>query len=101
MASLFSKVSRGLRYSSTATPQIRKMGVTKTTHQEGTGPQPQVGQTVTIEYTGFLKDSSKPDNKGKQYVQAAFQGFAEIESSSLEADIPFSTLQVRQLCWPW
>lgn len=42
------------------------MGVTKTTHQEGTGPQPQVGQTVTIEYTGFLKDSAKADNKGKQ-----------------------------------
>lgn len=44
------------------------MGVTKTTHQEGTGAQPQVGQTVTIEYTGFLKDTSKPDNKGKQYA---------------------------------
>lgn len=42
------------------------MGVTKTTHQEGTGPQAQAGQTVTIEYTGFLKDTSKPDNKGKQ-----------------------------------
>lgn len=44
------------------------MGVTKTTHQEGTGAQAQVGQTVTIEYTGFLKDTSKPDNKGKQYA---------------------------------
>lgn len=45
-----------------------KMGVTKTTHQEGTGAQPTPGQTVTIEYTGFLKDTSKPNNKGKQYV---------------------------------
>lgn len=44
------------------------MGVTKTTHQEGTGAQPQAGQTVTIEYTGFLKDASKPDSKGNQYV---------------------------------
>lgn len=44
------------------------MGVTKTTHQEGTGPQAQAGQTVTIEYTGYLKDTSKPDNKGKQYA---------------------------------
>lgn len=44
------------------------MGVTKTTHQEGSGAQPQAGQTVTIEYTGFLKDTSKPDNKGNQYV---------------------------------
>lgn len=68
MTSLLSKFSRGLRYSSTAIPQIRKMGVTKTTHQEGTGAQAQSGQTVTIEYTGFLKDTSKPDNKGTQYV---------------------------------
>lgn len=44
------------------------MGVTKITHQEGTGAQPTPGQTVTIEYTGFLKDTSKPNNKGKQYV---------------------------------
>ncbi|KAL5349112.1 hypothetical protein V496_09142 [Pseudogymnoascus sp. VKM F-4515 (FW-2607)] len=33
------------------------MGVTKTTTQEGTGPQPQQGQTVTIEYTGYLKNA--------------------------------------------
>lgn len=46
------------------------MGVTKTTHKEGSGAQPAAGQTVTIEYTGFLKDTSKPDNKGKQYVHA-------------------------------
>jgi FK506-binding protein 1 len=46
------------------------MGVTKIVHQEGSGPQPTKGQTVTIEYTGFLKDTSKPDNKGKQYVDA-------------------------------
>lgn len=42
------------------------MGVIKTTHSEGTGAVPQVGQTVTIEYTGFLKDTSKPDQKGAQ-----------------------------------
>lgn len=42
------------------------MGVTKTITQQGTGPSPQVGQTVVIEYTGFLKDTSKPDNKGAQ-----------------------------------
>lgn len=46
------------------------MGVTKTTHQEGTGPTPAVGQTVTIEYTGWLKDTSKPDNKGNKFVTA-------------------------------
>lgn len=42
------------------------MGVTKTVIQEGTGPQPAARQTVTIEYTGWLKDTSKPDNKGNQ-----------------------------------
>ena len=42
------------------------MGVTVHTHQEGTGAQPQNGQTVTMEYTGYLKDTSQPGNKGKQ-----------------------------------
>jgi FK506-binding protein 1 len=42
------------------------MGVNKTILQEGNGPVPQKGQKVTIEYTGWLKDPSKPDNKGKQ-----------------------------------
>ena len=44
------------------------MGVTKIIHVAGTGPQPQVGQTVVIEYTGWLKDLSQPDGKGTQYV---------------------------------
>jgi FK506-binding protein 1 len=44
------------------------MGVTKTILQEGNGPIPKVGDKVTIEYTGYLKDTSKPDNKGTQYV---------------------------------
>lgn len=43
------------------------MGVVKTTHEEGSGPVPQKGQTVIIEYTGWLKDASKPDSKGKKY----------------------------------
>lgn len=42
------------------------MGVTKTTLQEGNGAVPKVGQTVTIEYTGYLKDTSKPGNKGEK-----------------------------------
>lgn len=40
------------------------MGVTKTTIAEGTGPQAQPGQTITMEYTGWLKDPSAPDQKG-------------------------------------
>jgi len=42
------------------------MGVTKTVHQEGTGPTPKAGQQVTIAYTGYIKDTSKPDNKGNK-----------------------------------
>lgn len=42
------------------------MGVTKTVLQEGQGDQPKAGQTVTIEYTGWLKDASQPENKGKK-----------------------------------
>lgn len=44
------------------------MGVVKTTTKEGQGPIPQKGQTVAMEYTGYLKDTSKPDNKGAKYV---------------------------------
>lgn len=42
------------------------MGVTKTTLVEGTGPQAQAGQTITMEYTGWLKDTSAAENKGKK-----------------------------------
>ncbi len=44
------------------------MGVVKTTTKEGKGPIPQKGQTVAMEYTGYLKDTTKPDNKGAKYV---------------------------------
>lgn len=40
------------------------MAVTKTTHLEGTGASPKAGDKVTIEYTGWLKDTSAADNKG-------------------------------------
>jgi FK506-binding protein 1 len=42
------------------------MGVTKTTLKAGNGITPGVGQNVTMEYTGWLKDTSQPDSKGKQ-----------------------------------
>lgn len=42
------------------------MGVTKTILQEGSGPIPSKGDKVTIEYTGYLKDTTKPGNKGEQ-----------------------------------
>ena len=42
------------------------MGVSKQILKEGNGPSPQAGDQVTMEYTGWLKDTSKPDNKGAQ-----------------------------------
>ncbi|QUC23951.1 uncharacterized protein UV8b_08192 [Ustilaginoidea virens] len=50
------------------------MGVSKTVIKEGTGETPVKGQTVTIEYTGWLKDESKPNNKGKQFDSSVGRG---------------------------
>ncbi|TPX07670.1 uncharacterized protein E0L32_010668 [Thyridium curvatum] len=50
------------------------MGVTVHTNAEGSGPTPTKGQTVTIEYTGYLKDASKPDNKGKKFDSSVGRG---------------------------
>lgn len=44
------------------------MGVTRTTRVAGTGPQPVTGQKVTVVFTGWLKDTAKPENKGEEYV---------------------------------
>lgn len=58
----------------TTTPQrffsitAAAMGVTKTISQDGSGPIPKVGDKVTIDYSGYLKDTSKPDNKGTKYA---------------------------------
>jgi FK506-binding protein 1 len=51
------------------------MGVTKTTTKEGNGPIPQKGQTVSMEYTGWLKDPTKPLNRGDQYVHLPGSSF--------------------------
>ncbi|TVY37219.1 FK506-binding protein, partial [Lachnellula occidentalis] len=50
------------------------MGVTKTVLSEGSGPAPKVGDTVTIEYTGFIKDTNKPGNKGSQFDSSVGRG---------------------------
>ncbi|KAH0491034.1 hypothetical protein TgHK011_002480 [Trichoderma gracile] len=39
----------------------------KTTLEEGSGPNPQEGDVVVMAYTGWLKDPSQPDNKGKKF----------------------------------
>ncbi|OAA35648.1 peptidyl-prolyl cis-trans isomerase [Metarhizium rileyi] len=55
------------------------MGVTKTTLKEGSGAQPTDGQTVTIEYTGWLKNTARPDNKGAQFDSSVDRGDFVIE----------------------
>ncbi|KKA27558.1 hypothetical protein TD95_002402 [Thielaviopsis punctulata] len=48
------------------------MGVTKTIISPGNGPSPQVGQTVTIEYTGWLKQAD--GSKGSQFDSSVGRG---------------------------
>ncbi|KAL1602845.1 hypothetical protein SLS60_006266 [Paraconiothyrium brasiliense] len=43
----------------------RAMAVTKTTISEGNGPSPQKGDTVTMLYTGWLKNAD--GSKGKEF----------------------------------
>ncbi|KAK2589685.1 FK506 binding protein proline rotamase rapamycin-binding protein [Conoideocrella luteorostrata] len=50
------------------------MGVTKTVLKEGDGPVPTVGQKVTIEYTGWVKDESKDDKKGEKFDSSIGRG---------------------------
>ncbi|KAK1759299.1 hypothetical protein QBC47DRAFT_101995 [Echria macrotheca] len=40
------------------------MGVQRIVLTSGNGVRPVRGQTVTIEYTGWLKDTTQPDQKG-------------------------------------
>ncbi|KAK4085070.1 uncharacterized protein Triagg1_60 [Trichoderma aggressivum f. europaeum] len=40
---------------------------TKTILEEGSGDQPKARDTVIMGYTGWLKDTSQPDNKGKKF----------------------------------
>ncbi|KAF4451807.1 peptidylprolyl isomerase [Fusarium austroafricanum] len=50
------------------------MGVEKTIISEGNGPVPKVGDKVTIDYTGWIKDATKPDNKGDQFDSSINRG---------------------------
>lgn len=50
------------------------MGVEKTILTEGTGPQPKVGQTISMHYTGWLKDPSKPDGRGFSFDSSHKRG---------------------------
>lgn len=45
------------------------MGVEKTVISQGNGSDtPRKGDTVTMEYTGWLYEPSKPENKGNKFV---------------------------------
>ncbi|KAK6591268.1 FKBP-type peptidyl-prolyl cis-trans isomerase [Botrytis cinerea] len=54
------------------------MGVTKHVLKEGTGAIPKPGDTVTIQYTGWLKDTTKGDTlesqKGNQFDSSVNRG---------------------------
>ncbi|KAH7129881.1 fkbp-type peptidyl-prolyl cis-trans isomerase [Dactylonectria estremocensis] len=50
------------------------MGVTKTIIEDGSGPSPQVGQTVVMEYTGYLKKTYSPENPGKPFDSSVDRG---------------------------
>jgi hypothetical protein len=74
------------------------MGVTKTTVSEGSGAYPTKGQTVVIEYTGYLKDTSAHEMKGKKYV-TRLPSLCKFGIKALPLIDPF--FQVRFVCWPW
>lgn len=45
-----------------ANPQSNPSGLQFSVDQEGTGAQPQAGQTVSVHYTGWLTDGKKFDS---------------------------------------
>ncbi|EAT88738.2 peptidylprolyl isomerase [Parastagonospora nodorum] len=50
------------------------MGVQKTVISEGSGASPQKGDTVTMEYTGWLRTPGQPEEKGKQFDSTTGRG---------------------------
>ena len=54
---------------SESTP-LRPASVKKTIVKAGTGAAVKSGDTITVHYTGWLYDTSKAENKGKEYESA-------------------------------
>jgi FK506-binding protein 1 len=52
------------------------MGVTKTILEEGDGSVPEAGDEVTVKYTGYLQDTSKPDKKGEMRVSIHLRSYS-------------------------
>merc|ERR1711939_977306 len=51
------------------------MGVEKTVIKEGNGSyKPRKGDTVTMEYTGWLYEPDKPENKGNKFDSSVGKG---------------------------
>lgn len=48
--------------------------LTQTDLRVGTGPDTATGRRVTVNYTGWLYDSAKPDNKGTQFDSSIGRG---------------------------
>ncbi|KAK5660385.1 hypothetical protein OQA88_12928 [Cercophora sp. LCS_1] len=55
------------------------MGVERTVLVPGTGAHPKRGQTVTIEYTGWLKDDTQPECKGTLFDSSVGRGDLKCE----------------------
>ncbi|KAL9625769.1 MAG: hypothetical protein Q9160_000089 [Pyrenula sp. 1 TL-2023] len=51
------------------------MGVNKQTVSPGNGTdRPKKGDSITMEYTGFLYDANAPQNRGKQFDSSVGRG---------------------------
>ena len=55
------------------------MGVQKTIVTEGTGPQPNKGQVISMHYTGWVKDTSKPESRGSKYASSLHYSYPDVD----------------------
>ncbi|GFP57834.1 FK506-binding protein 1 [Trichoderma asperellum] len=53
---------------------MSQAGYTKTILQEGSGEGPKSGAIVAMHYTGWLKDTSQPENKGAKFDSSLDRG---------------------------
>jgi len=75
MSQFLRQLPRTINASRTFTTSAAKMGVTKTTTSEGTGPSPIKGQTVSMHYTGWLKqDYNKADKSNLAFDSSVKRG---------------------------
>ena len=64
------------------------MGVTKQVLSQGNGSdKPKAGDNISMVYTGWLEDTSKPENKGKQYVEPRAISFFRADSCRFDSSV--------------